>query len=293
MKYLFIINPNSGKGKASTFRPIIEKIFSSREEEYFIEETEYEGHAIKIVKEYTSKDTYRVISIGGDGTLNEVVNGLIGTDSSLGSIPAGSGNDFIRSIYPKMDSEELLHKLIDGDEKIIDVSKINDRYFINISSIGFDACVVKQALNFKKLPLITGSLAYLFSVFTTLITFKSQNLKIKIDDVEFYDKPLIMAVGKGKYYGGGIKMLPNADLTDTYLEACLISKISKLTVLKLLSSAVKGKHGQHKKYVTFYKAKEIEIEASKEFVMNIDGELSYNNKVTFKVIPKMLKVIVP
>lgn len=293
MKYLFIINPNSGKGKASTFRPVIEKIFSSRKDEYFIEETEYEGHAIEIVRKYTSKDTYRVISIGGDGTLNEVLNGLIGTDSSLGSIPAGSGNDFIKSIYPKMESEELLYKLIEGNEKVIDVSKINDRYFINISSIGFDAYVTKEANKFKKLPLVIGHLAYLFAIFTTLITFKNQNMKFKIDHMEFEDSPLILAVGKGKYYGGGIKMLPYAELTDDYLEVCLISNIRKLTVLKLLSSAVKGTHGRHKKYVTFYKAKKVEMESSREFVMNIDGEISYNTKVTFEVFPKMLKVIVP
>lgn len=293
MKYLFILNPNSGKGKASTFRPVIEKFFSSREDEYFIEETEYEGHAVEIVKKYTSQDTYRVISIGGDGTLNEVLNGLIGTDSSLGSIPAGSGNDFIRSIYPKMENEELLYKLIDGNEKVIDVSKLNDRYFINISSMGFDAHVAKEARKFKKLPLVNGSFAYLFAVFTTLITFKSEKIKFKIDHMEFEASPLILAVGKGKYYGGGIKMLPNAELTDAYLEVCLISKMSKLTIVRLLSSAVKGTHGRHEKYVTFYKAKKVEMESSREFAMNIDGEISHNTKVAFEVLPKMLKVIIP
>lgn len=149
MKHLFIINPEAGKGKAIAYVESIKNIFQGMEDEYHIEVTGYPGHATQIVKEYTSKEDYRVYAIGGDGTLNEVLNGIIGSTSSLAVIPAGSGNDFIKNIVSEED-EYILLKTINGKEKYMDLGKVNDRYFINISSVGFDSEVVYNAKSIKK-----------------------------------------------------------------------------------------------------------------------------------------------
>ncbi|NMB95836.1 MAG: diacylglycerol kinase family lipid kinase, partial [Clostridiaceae bacterium] len=175
MKHLFIVNPVAGKGKALEYIPEIKRIFAKRKNDiYFIETTEKPGHAIELVKSYVKRDTYRIYSIGGDGTLNEVLNGMAESDSSLAIVPAGSGNDFVKSLesYSTFDTTKssLLNSLIDGMETITDIGKINDRFFINISSIGFDANVVYNAAKFKKIPFVNGLLAYTMGVLLTLVS---------------------------------------------------------------------------------------------------------------------------
>ena len=197
MKHLFIINPVAGKGKALEYIPEIKKIFSKRKNEvYFIETTERPGHATELVKSYVGKDTYRVYSIGGDGTLNEVLNGMAGSDSSLAVVPAGSGNDFIKNLenYSDLDTTKLaiLESLIDGTEKPIDIGKVNNKYFINISSIGFDAEAAYHAAKFKKIPFFSGMMAYIFGALVSLIRFSRNILNITIDGKSIKDKILIL-----------------------------------------------------------------------------------------------------
>ncbi|WP_187119280.1 diacylglycerol/lipid kinase family protein, partial [Clostridium polynesiense] len=122
MKHLFIINPEAGKGKALGYIEIIHRVFENIKEPYFIEITKYPGHATEIVQKYSLKGEYRVYSIGGDGTLNEVLNGVVGTKSTLAIVPAGSGNDFIKNITSTKD-EDLLYRTVTGEEKYIDLGR--------------------------------------------------------------------------------------------------------------------------------------------------------------------------
>ena len=180
MKHLFIINPKAGKGKAITFIKEIKDYFKNKEE-YFIETTEREGHATSLVREYVASNDYRVYSIGGDGTLNEVLNGIIGSNSSLAVIPAGTGNDFIKSIIENRNHKDILRRTIEGSEEFMDLGKINKKYFINIASIGFDAAVTQNARYLKQKPFLSGKLAYLLSIFLTMYKFKGIDVDILID----------------------------------------------------------------------------------------------------------------
>jgi diacylglycerol kinase family enzyme len=114
MKHLFIVNPVAGKGKAMEYVPQIKKLFENKNDIYFIEITEKPGHATEIVKRYVNTESFRVYSIGGDGTLNEVLNGLAGSDSSLAVLPGGSGNDFIRSVIKSQDTNGILKYFLHG-----------------------------------------------------------------------------------------------------------------------------------------------------------------------------------
>jgi len=292
MKHIFIINPAAGKGKSLELIPLIEECFKDKAEELVIRVTDYPGHATEITKEYSSVGKCRIYSVGGDGTVNEIVNGIAGTESSLGVIPTGSGNDFIRSFQLKCDIKDMLINTINGQEKSIDLAKVNDKYFINISSIGFDANVVFNADKFKKVPGVTGSMAYLISIVYTIFKKKVCNISIDIDGKSMELKLLLAAVANGKYYGGGIIPTPDAKLDDGLFDICLVTEMSRMKILSLFPKYVKGLHAQLKQ-VSFYKGKKIRIVSEEDLCLNIDGEIFTAQTINFNILENAIKVIFP
>lgn len=292
MKHVFIINPAAGKGKALGLVPIIRDYFKGKPDKYVIKITEYPGHATKIAREYANSGTCRIYSIGGDGTVNEIVNGMAGTKASLGVIPAGSGNDFIRSIHGEYQSSDIVSDTIRGQERSIDLARANGKYFINISSIGFDADVVYNAQKFKRLPYIPGSMAYLFSLIYTIFKNKISEVKVTIDDQEISLKILLAAVANGRFYGGGMLPAPAAALDDGLLDICLVREVNRLKILTLFPKYMKGEHGEIE-YVSFKRAKKIKIESKETIALNIDGEILTGQEIEFEILKGAINVIYP
>lgn len=293
MKHVFIINPVSGKGLAVKFQEKIEKYFKNKNDKYEIVLTNRSGHATEIVKYFTAQEKCRIYSIGGDGTLNEVLNGIVNTDSSIGVIPAGSGNDFIRTIVEGNNFENILEQTIMGVEQEIDLAKINDRYFLNISSAGFDAMVTLNAKKYKKNKYITGSFAYLLSVIITIFNFKTINMDIDIDGEKIKEDILLLAVANGKYYGGGIKIAPFADISDNLLDIYVIRKMKFNTILKKLPLVLKGQHTYAIKEILYFRGKKIIAKSDSDFMINIDGEIIKDKCIEFQIMPKAIKMIFP
>jgi YegS/Rv2252/BmrU family lipid kinase len=292
MKHLFIINPTAGKGKNVSLIPEIKRMIELKKEEYAIEVTKGIGHATEIVKNYVKNGDYRVYSVGGDGTLNEVLNGIAGSNSALAVIPSGTGNDFSRNIYEDSNVLGSLEKAINGKDVFLDLAKVNDRYFINIASVGFDAEVVYNADNFKKLPFVGGSLAYILGIVMTVFKYKSVNLNITIDDNKISVKSLLAAIANGKCYGGGIFMTPEAKLDDGMFDVCIIKEMNRLKILRLFPKAIKGQHSTIKG-VSFCRGRKVKISCDEDVSLNIDGEILRAKEVTFEIIPKGIKVIMP
>lgn len=292
MKHLFIVNPSAGKGKALKRIPEIENIFKKVNEEYIIEVTKKPGHATEIARNYSNKDVYRIYAIGGDGTLNEVLNGMAESNCSLGVIPSGSGNDFVRSIAGVDTRDNIVCRMVHGKEQYVDLGRIGRRYFLNISSIGIDAEIAYNAREFKRLPFISGHMAYLLSIFTTVFKYNSKQIEFQIDDKRIKEDTLLIAVANGIYYGGGMKIAPKADLYDGIFDVCHVRKVSKGKILRLFPKVIKGEHDIIDE-VSFYKGRNITITCKEEFTINIDGELSRVKKVDFEVIPRGMKIIVP
>lgn len=292
MKNLFIINPVAGKGRSLEYIDKIKNYFDDLQEEYIIEITEYKDHAIEIAKEYTSKDTYRVFAVGGDGTINEVLNGLIGSDSVLCVIPTGTGNDFVRTLYKDKEIEDILDSLISGQEHYIDLAKSNDRYFINIASVGFDAEVVYNARMFKNRRFIPSSFAYILSVIYTAFNFKSINMTIKIGEQYIKESTFLLAACNGKCYGGGVMIAPKADMKDGLLDICVIRRPGLFTLLKSIPKALKGELEDIEE-VNYYSGKKIIVEGDREFILNADGELFKQTQAEFELIENGMKVVIP
>lgn len=183
--------------------------------------------------------------------------------------------------------------LVNGSELTIDMGKMNDRFFINIASLGFDADVAHNCQKIKNLPLVSGLFAYTLSVFTTLISYRHHPVKITMDGATMEKDILLVAVANGKYYGGGMQPTPSAEIDDGFLDICLIEYVGRMKIMKFLPKFIKGNHAVLKE-VSFHRCNNLSIFSKNRITMNIDGETGIiEGKVDFGIIPGGIKVVLP
>ena len=191
--------------------------------------------------------------------MNEVLNGIVGSKNLFGILPAGSGNDFHRVLMA-----------MDEISPTIDIGKINDRYFINIACIGIDADVANNVSIMKKTK-IPASQIYNISILYTFFKYKYKDLEFNLNNSQIKDKFTLLAICNGKYYGGGYKIAPNAELSDGLFDIYFAKKISKLRIPSLFLKLIKG---SHEKSPIIHKGKSdsLIIKTDEDIVCNVDGE---------------------
>ena len=272
MKYVFIINPASGK---TDYDKIKENIIKTLEnEEYEIYETKAPKEATEIASRFKNEENTIVYSVGGDGTLNEVVNGIAEGKCKLGIIPTGSGNDFYRTL-----------KEAQTENVRLDLGKLNGRYFINIASVGMDAETCNNANKIKSKIKLHSS--YYLALIHTFLTFKSKSLKLKIDKNVYAGDYIIAAICNGKYYGGGFKIAPVASFDDNQFDIYLVSKAGKLKLIKILLALLKSEHEKYNE-VRKYTGKNITITSENNLIVNIDGEITISKNIEIEMIEDAL-----
>lgn len=294
LHHVFIVNPIAGKGRALQIKPEIESRFNTLDQSYEILVTKTPGHAKEIAKEAAYRyDNVRLYAVGGDGTLNEVVNGIAGSKAELGIIPCGSGNDAARVLYPVADPIKLIKVLPTSNSVPIDLGKLNEKYFINIASIGFDAEVVLNRNYFKSIPLVSGSTSYILGVLATLIKCKKYKLKITLDNQAPMEKELLLSIfANGSYYGGGMKAAPSAKTDDGILDFYLVDSLTRLKILKFFPLFRKGEH-ETMREVAYSKGTGAIVEGDVPFPVNIDGEVSMETRVTVEILHRNINIIIP
>lgn len=294
MKYLFLINPVAGKCKGKSYIPEIHRYFKDKPSPYYVEITEYPGHATLLASQYASKDDYRIIAFGGDGTLNEALNGMAGTGSTLGIIPTGSGNDFIKSVVPDRDYTDILRRTIEGEEIRVDCGKVQNKYFINIMSVGIDSEIAHYAAAINRKIYFPGKMSYLLGLGAAIIKKKTRfTLKITIDGERVVENHfLLIAVTNGKYYGGGFIPVPHTRYDDHLFDICHVEEKGVFFILRVLPKYMKGTHGNIKG-VQFDKGTQISIESPKPLKINLDGEVIVSNTVDIRLLPHHIRFIRP
>ena len=272
MKYVFIINPASGKTDYDKIKQNIMKTLEN--ENYEIYETKAPKEATEIASRNKKEEDTIVYTEGGDGTLNEVVNGIAKGKCKLGIIPTGSGNDFYRTL-----------KEAQTENVRLDLGKVNGRYFINIASVGMDAETCNNANKIKSKIKLHSS--YYLALIHTFLTFKSKSLKLKIDKNVYAGDYIIAAICNGKYYGGGFKIAPVASFDDNQFDIYLVSKASKFKLIKILLALLKSEHEKYNE-VRKYTGKNITITSENNLIVNIDGEITISKNIKIEMIEDAL-----
>lgn len=293
MRYLFIVNPTAGRGDTEEKWEEVKGLIEDIGLDYQVFFTEAPGEAVFLASEGVKSGFDVLVAVGGDGTVNEVIRGIKEVkhahDVKLGIIPTGTGNDLIRSLEIPKDIREALRIVKKGHTQRIDLGKIDNGYFLNVVGVGFDAAVANEVntnINF-----LTGTAAYIYGVFKMIFKYKSHQMKISIDDKVYSGRYFLVAVANGKYFGGGLKIAPQADPSDGYFNICLIREVSQMEVVKVLPSVFNGNHINHPA-VNFYKGKRVKIESAEEVLVQADGELKGTLPVTFEIQEKAISILV-
>jgi YegS/Rv2252/BmrU family lipid kinase len=299
VKNLFIINKFAGKSQS--YNSVLSQLERLNLDNCTVKYTQGVGDATVIAREFVSNtdDFVNVFVCGGDGTINEVFNGIYDLKNcALAPVPTGSGNDFIRSFgVPKEDFLNI-ENLIKGKKIFIDLIKCNDKIGANSVTIGYDCAVAKNVEKFKRWKFITSSFAYKLSLIYCLVNKRKHNFDIYGDKKalpEIDNTYLLSVTAKGKYYGGGIKCAPLADNSDGYLDFMYIPTVGVLKFLSLLGLFIKGQHVDNPKLNIVYhnKFKEVEYRSNTPVEIGIDGEIFSVTKATISVIPKAVQLILP
>lgn len=305
MNYVFIINPVAGKGKNSEkIAHEIREFFKNRDDNIHIYLSKCPGDAIRFGKEYPIEDGEEVcfVACGGDGTFYETVNGAFGRPGvSFAVYPSGSGNDFIKSVGGKHDDYLNLEKLVNGEVKIFDALNCNGRICSNICNIGIDSVICDRINRYKKIPGISGSMAYNVSAATTVggCLFKKtgQAMKFTFDDGEVLEGRFVLSVfGNGQIYGGGYHPVPDARLDDGIMDFCAVDEVGVVKIAELIGIYKKGEHITSpvcEGLVHLRKCENAVIESPEELICCIDGEIFKSHKIEIKMLPSSLPFRVP
>ncbi len=296
-----IVNPAAGANRAAKKWPQIMELLKSIGLHFEYDLTEAPGHARELAKLAVKKGCELVVSVGGDGTINEVANGLYDTGSAtdvmLGIINLGTGSDYIRTVGIPHVYQEACQRLLSPRKVAVDAGiveyiyngQMEKRLFVNFAGLGFDAEIVKATT--QKFKVLSSTPSYLMGLLSTLIFYKNKNVSLKLDGEVEERKVCTVLMSNGRYGGGGMFAAPDADLTDGLLDLLVIGDLSKLDLLWSLPRVYKGTHLTHPK-VTMKRAREIEISATQPIPLQADGELLGELPARCHVLPAALSIAV-
>jgi len=289
----FIVNPVAGSGRSEENFALVETLLKEKGVPYEVLRTKAPLEATELAKAALEKGAKRIVAVGGDGTVNEVATALCGTEAAMGILPFGTGNDLARSLSIPSEPRAALASLLGGKVRRMDVGKANERIFVNVAGLGFDVRVLLAMDKYKKR--FRGMLPYLLGVMDVLIHLKPVKARIEADCEEgprHYDLDCtIVSVGNGRYFAGGMKVLPQAELFDGCFDVGIIEKVSPLRLLRLLPLFVKGRH-LHFPIVKYFRARRIRVFCEGEQQIQVDGEVCSSTPVEFSILPGAIGIIV-
>jgi diacylglycerol kinase (ATP) len=264
--------------------------------------TEQRGHGIDLASQGVAQGYRSIVAVGGDGTVNEVVNGVFGSDVAVFSIPLGAGNDFLRNLGIRT-WEQACQVLAEGGITHIDLglaeyrddaARLKQRYYAVVADAGFGSEMIRN-LPRRFRHALGGNLGYVVSVYRTALQRQAhaRRLRVRVDGELRYDERfLLVEVLNGMYAGGGLKVAPQAKLGDGLLEVFLVRDMSWLKIWVLFPRILRGTHIEHEG-VRYFRARNVKVEAEHDVRVSVDGELIGQTPVRFSIIPGALKVRCP
>ena len=296
MRHLFIVNPVAGgRDRTREIRAQAEAIFAEGGN-YEVYTTTAPGDAVEKIRREASRNAcLRVYAVGGDGTLNECVQGAAGLENTaVGLCPGGTGNDFARMFGSERRRLEDLHALTQGEVRPLDLIGCCGRYGINICSVGIDARIGTQVHDYPRVPLLGGAGPYLCSAVVNFCRGVEQPMELHFGSRSLSGNVALVCACNGRYYGGGWQPVPEARPDDGLLDFIIVHNISRMRLLSLAPAYAGGRYRSiPEKYLIHHRGTELHIESPESLSVNIDGELAVSHSVDFRVIPGGVNFIFP
>ena len=302
-----MVNPSAGSGRARKAWPGLRERLKARFGDLEIAETKGTGHAISLVRDGVAAGASTIIAIGGDGTINEAVNGIAAAnafdDVTFGPITVGRGSDLARSITPARTLEAMIDAACGGGIRRIDLGRISFvaddgrpmvRYFDNIASFGLSGAIDRR-VNARRLPYVPGEAHFLGATVSAFFTYKPQRVRIVLDEQQPFDVDIAMvAVANGRYFGGGMMIAPDAEMDDGLFDVVILRASPKLVLLRDLQKVYGGRHRDHPS-IRIARARRVAVTplGNEPVLLDIDGESPGRLKATFEVVPRLLQLRVP
>ncbi len=299
MKHIFIINPAAGAGDSYE---TLEKLLAEKWPgvDYALYATQAPGDATAYIKHYCidHPEPVRFYACGGDGTLNEVINGVVGfAHASVGCYPCGSGNDFVKYYGGKKVFRNLETQL-EAKEEWIDLLRVGNKYAVNVIDFGFDTAVLETMHRVRRKKLIGGKNAYTTGVVTALFKAMKSECSVTVDGecLNPSGKMMLCTVGNGQYVGGSFRCAPRSINNDGKLDVCFVRPLSYLNFFRLIGYYARGEHldePHFAKYLEYRRGERVEVTAPEGFLYSSDGELIRQNRFAVEIVPRAVRFAVP
>lgn len=305
---MLVCNPASGSGLGLAWLGRVRQTLDAAGVPYAAEITKRRGDAVRLARSAVQSGCGAVVSIGGDGTLFEVVNGVmdplnvgapLGQGVAVGLIQAGRGSDFGRSVGIPSDVDSACERLLAGRTEMIDLGYVGyrafggeerGRYFANAAGLGFDAEVTVRANSAPRV--LGGTVSYLGSLLMTLGAYRNKRIVISADSGESWRGRInSVVVANGQYFGGGMKIAPDARTTDAKFDVVVLGDLGKLDLIRNVPRVYDGSHVTHPK-VSVFRASHIEATSPDRLLLQADGEVLGTAPATFSIVPATLRLIV-
>jgi len=295
--FFIVYNPVAGRGLARRRVRAVQAWLEERGATLRVEATQAHGKGLHVAMEAARDGWPVVVAVGGDGTINEVVNGLLHAEDEgipcpvLGIVPAGSGNDFVKvlGLY-RQPFENVMKVLWQAEQRLVDVGYANERYFLNGLGWGFDGFVAQEVYRVRWLR---GFAAYLWAVLKVLPSYPTARLHMVLDERPPVERDITMvAVTNGPCYGGGFWICPHARVDDGWLDIAMADAMRPWQLLPLLPRVMHGTHVNHPR-VAFDKARRVVLQSERPLPSQVDGELLGTSlqELRIRIFPQRLAVL--
>ena len=295
MKHLFIINPAAGsRDRTKEYTAVIQSLCDSRGLDYEIAVSGAPGECQRLAREAAQTgEEYRIYASGGDGTLNEVAAGAAGFENAAVTVfSGGSGNDFVK-IFNEPKAFTALERLLEPEETSFDLIQVNDRYCLNICSVGLDARIGTDVANYKRIPLLSGFRAYAVSTLINVFRGIAQHYVVEVNGEKIDGEQTLICACNGRFYGGGFNPVPEADPTDGLLDILLIKKVSVLKVAQVIGKYKDGRYKELPDLIQHFRADRLRVHCDQPNAINLDGELRVSDTVDIRISDKKLRFFYP
>ena len=294
MKSLLIVNPIAGRGYATQVLPRIREYLKEDGLDFEVALTEAPGHAVELAKNGMADGYELLVAVGGDGTSNEVINGMMSAwrgepVGTMGVIPVGSGNDFSVAAGANPDLREACRQVVKGTRHLMDVGQVGERYFGNTVGVGFDAVVGVVAAKHRRLR---GLPLYLVAVLQTILFFfKAPTITLECDGKRRTEPLIMISVSNGQRAGGGFWVTPDAKVDDGLFDVMQAKEMSRLRMLQMVPLFIKGTH-IHEEEIRVERASHVVMTTDGDLVAHADGELicEHEKRLEFHLHPQALWV---